>query len=1183
MASSDGLIRTGGFSYIDDPENPNDDLKVVISNFTFSNITFVNGGNLMNLGHMMNSYLVIQDSTFVNLNTAVILIASSITQDSSVKTKVQILNSKFDQFYSFSGSLITAYEGSVIEIKNSTFTNLSTLSRGAAITAGNKQADVTIYDSVFMNNSANEGAIFNIEQESIVKCHNCTISNNYALRSGVVKIDTSGYFEFYDSVITRNFAKSNPISLLFDWVNLSIINHWEIHDNYMRTIEDMEQEFNSGCQDLCFIGEMLKNDLISNKEFYSQDVSSGDLMQLVLASIKITNSTHIHHEDALINSFLSTVTIEDSTISDIDISDISIEAVSSTLIFTGMNLQNITNNNNGDFILVSLESNFTFSDIVYKDSNSILFNLRSSDIVASNLMFLNIVDARNLFIIYDSIRASINEMQTINSNSADISLISIRNSNDVSFGDITLDGIDQIVFNIERSFVIEIKNITISNSQKVFLVQDSKIDMIRDSTFSNNGKKTNYKGGAIEMMDSHIYIVNSTFINNTAESGAGIYFDWSSLSLCDLVISNSTFELNRATSKGGGIFYNYRRPTLNSINNVNNSAPYGPDLASYAVKIRMQGSNSDSMVLNNVGPNVVIGTFSLELLDYDNQVMVLNNINQIAISSVNLSEATIQGTNAALLKEGVGKFDLLKSLAVPGTRGAKMRASSKAINSAKIIQVYGSIISENLITFNFRNCIPGEHIQNTNRWVQWSPRTFSLKWNSNSWIDCIENASCEGKEMINVDKEHWRFSTNSTKVVECIKKDAWEGGYFPKNEHPVQCKEGYGGILCSECQIVNGEKYQKVNDFECTKCMNPVLNALSVIAAMIIVFCFFMIMIVINVRKTKESEVSVLMRILTNYIQLITFSFAYSSSFPNTLFNFLIPAERVGSSADTFLSFDWFVEDYELKGPFPSNTLFKIFLTAFLPIILTAIVGLFWTFIHFFKKQWAIDLKRCIIISFISIVFILHPKLTENSLSILRWVDVDEEDRRMRIDTSIEWYSSEHWQWITLLSLPILSVWVVGAPLTGFILLYKNIKKGRSNQVNQYLLILYQGLRHDRFYWEFVNTLRKTIFLALLLLTDIPKIFCGMILLVVSMRLQNYLNPFRDEENNGIEIKALFSGIIILGSALVFQEEESFGVFETFAILLIVGVNLYFLLDWMYKLLLTSGKKYHAVKLVKFI
>jgi hypothetical protein len=78
------------------------------------------------------------------------------------------------------------------------------------------------------------------------------------------------------------------------------------------------------------------------------------------------------------------------------------------------------------------------------------------------------------------------------------------------------------------------------------------------------------------------------------------------------------------------------------------------------------------------------------------------------------------------------------------------------------------------------------------------------------------------------------------------------------------------------------------------------------------------------------------------------------------------------------------VEDYELKGPFPSNTLFKIFLTAFLPIILTAIVGLFWTFIHFFKKQWAIDLKRCIIISFISIVFILHPKLTENSLSILR-------------------------------------------------------------------------------------------------------------------------------------------------------------------------------------------------------
>jgi hypothetical protein len=162
------------------------------------------------------------------------------------------------------------------------------------------------------------------------------------------------------------------------------------------------------------------------------------------------------------------------------------------------------------------------------------------------------------------------------------------------------------------------------------------------------------------------------------------------------------------------------------------------------------------------------------------------------------------------------------------------------------------------------------------------------------------------------------------------------------------------------------------------------VNTIRVVGVGLVVFVFFMIIIVINVRKTKESEISVLFRIMTNYLQIVTTSMSYTSDFPDTLTSILVPAQKVGGSSETFLSFDCFIMDYDIKGPFPSNVLFKLFLAAFLPIILTLIVSGIWLSIYFIHPQWAKDLRRCLIISFISVLFLLHPKLTEQSFSLFR-------------------------------------------------------------------------------------------------------------------------------------------------------------------------------------------------------
>ena len=145
-----------------------------------------------------------------------------------------------------------------------------------------------------------------------------------------------------------------------------------------------------------------------------------------------------------------------------------------------------------------------------------------------------------------------------------------------------------------------------------------------------------------------------------------------------------------------------------------------------------------------------------------------------------------------------------------------------------------------------------------------------------------------------------------------------------------------------------------------------------------------MVLIIVNVRKTRESEVSVLLRILTNYLQLVTTSMAFSAKYPSSLTEVFYPVQRMGGSSETFLSFDCFISDYDIKGPFPSNAFFKLFLTSLLPLILFVIVAVIWGVAYLIKKKWVKSMQRNLAISFISIVFLLHPKLAEQSLSVFR-------------------------------------------------------------------------------------------------------------------------------------------------------------------------------------------------------
>lgn len=340
-----------------------------------------------------------------------------------------------------------------------------------------------------------------------------------------------------------------------------------------------------------------------------------------------------------------------------------------------------------------------------------------------------------------------------------------------------------------------------------------------------------------------------------------------------------------------------------------------------------------------------------------------------------------------------------------------------------------------------------------------------------------------GEDNIEVDQGYWRYTTNSTTVIECPNINACNGGFHPDNKYPTQWAPGYEGILWSDCQILNNVKYQPLSGFRCVKCPSPLFNTIRVVVVIAIAFLFLILLIYMNLRKRKDSQQSILLRILTNYIQLISASMAFNVRIPSSFDSMFSQVDRVSSPNETFFSFDCFIKDYEIRMFAPSNALFKLFLYMFLPLILIGIIsiGLFCLkgILYALNPAKTFDLNRSIVVSMVGIVFLFHPTLTLESLSVFLCNKIDADEYRMTYHMEYKCYSRNHLIWSALVGLPIIIVWVFGTPIITLIYLTKHRKQLEDWSIKKYFMIIYQGLRSEMYYWEFVNILRKFLILAI--------------------------------------------------------------------------------------------------------
>ena len=627
--------------------------------------------------------------------------------------------------------------------------------------------------------------------------------------------------------------------------------------------------------------------------------------------------------------------------------------------------------------------------------------------------------------------------------------------------------------------------------------------------------------------------------------------------------------------------YRFIRPIISNVTFQNNSASYGPNLASFPTNIKVNNSTSNKVVFDNIGSGQVYNSsLSMTLLDSDSQQIKINKTSDIMVIPIT-KNSSIKGQIVKQISDGSLIMSGIAFTASPGLKQVQYNLSTSLFSYNKVLAKYGISFSLPLVIVNFRFWMPGEYVK-SNIWITCPVGSYSLAWNSTKWNEWMDNTNCLGGIEINVDSGYWRRSLNSTFIAQWPFKDSWLGGFNSTTTYPISCKTGYKGILWAQCKSSGEDYYERINNLYWNKCGHPffyVLRLIAILISYIIIISYLSFLI-----KTKNSSRLLIIRVFINYAQFTTLIISYTTSFPEVIYIIFSPLQLFGFAAKTAFVMDWFSSDSEASIFNSSPTITTIFMILLLPIILMII----WIWVNIciklFTKSKLNNLKSKSIMFLIVALFILYLSLTESGLSMFNCTQIDDGDMRATVNLDLSWYSSDHIKYAASIGAPILLLWIIWFPTISYIYLSINRTQFNDTTAKEIYSFIWEGLKDKKYFWEFFSFIQK--FIIALAYIFIPydkssyKGMAAMIVLYLFYKLREVIKPYKLEiynelESNSIRCVAftIFSGIFFIAA-----DTKAFWV-EVIVIILVILVNCRFILFWIYMYWAVSKKSKSLIKL----
>ena len=219
------------------------------------------------------------------------------------------------------------------------------------------------------------------------------------------------------------------------------------------------------------------------------------------------------------------------------------------------------------------------------------------------------------------------------------------------------------------------------------------------------------------------------------------------------------------------MYYDLYRPEMSDNQFDNNTAVYGPNIASYPTMVALSDDSATTFeLLEVVSGQVVDPALEIDLVDHDGQTITTDSASKIKFIIVDAS-SDLDGTREAIANQGLATFDDLIFVSTPGSEAIEYQVSSNAINDQKILLQYGVDSLQDPLLVSFRYCQSGE-IESEDRCRLCSPGTYSVGESQTECEFCMPHAACLGGNQIVVDKGYYRASHHTAHISECTREDS---------------------------------------------------------------------------------------------------------------------------------------------------------------------------------------------------------------------------------------------------------------------------------------------------------------------------------------------------------------------------------------------------------------------------
>ncbi|KAM3138602.1 hypothetical protein pb186bvf_009354 [Paramecium bursaria] len=429
---------------------------------------------------------------------------------------------------------------------------------------------------------------------------------------------------------------------------------------------------------------------------------------------------------------------------------------------------------------------------------------------------------------------------------------------------------------------------------------------------------------------------------------------------------------------------------------------------------------------------------------------------------------------------------------------------------------------------------------------------------------------------IELRSNYWRPYYDNNIVTYCFNLPVdCNGGWSPGDD---SCALGHIGALCEQCDLYNTRgngSYAISGQFQCGSCADISINTISIAFIML----WTLISIFLSVKGTVENvdelvirmrgikagfvcvyfervQIAVLMKILTNYLQIISSIGTFQLQLPPGLKDMFTyvgnPVKSMTYSLDCFL--------IELSNI--SILYFRNLWSIFMPFYYSTIIFLIYLLI---LKIKTIKFNITVISTTLIYIFIyVQPDIIGGFISLLSYRKISQV-LWVQGNVSYLYLTAAHARWLLSFVLPVLVVFGFLIP----IILYRNMSKFKDKLDDTNVLRLYGYLYNEyskvTYYWEILKIGQKELIIVFLIFYEDVIVIKGTLVFIIIFAYDIFsksYKPYKRIDLNELDSQNSFvcAFSIVLGMA-IYVADQSGNSEILWPFYLLMGIfNLYFII-----------------------